>query len=91
MSKEIFVFFSGIVAVVLYLTTQWFRHSIKIGKPLRRSIFITTVTILMAICGLAIGLAINSGPLLIVILTLSIGAIGAEISLIIILALYKKK
>jgi hypothetical protein len=92
MSKDIIVFIYGAIGGLLaFLTILLFKRLIRMGRNIHRSVFITTLVLLMAICGLAGALAVNSGLLLIVILTLSMGAIGAIISLIVSLVLYSQK
>ncbi len=90
--SDITLFISAAVAGILtWLTILLFKHLIRIGRQTRRSVFVVTVTTLMTVSGLVIGLAVNSGLLLVIIFTLSFATWGVMISLIVSLALYRKE
>lgn len=78
-----------VVGILVFMTIYLFAYLLKKGRQIRRSIFITTVTMLMAVSGLVIELAVNSEVLIVVVITLSMGAMGAIISVGISLAIYK--
>jgi hypothetical protein len=80
MNEDIFLFIGGASAsLITFLVILFFRHLLRKGKQIRRSAFVTTVTLLMAICGLVIVLVLDSGILPMVVLTLSMGVMGAGI------------
>ena len=90
--SDIVLFISAAVAGILtWLAILLFKYLIRIGRQTRRSVFVVMVTTLMTVCGLVIGLAVNSGILLVIILTLSSATWGIMISLTVSLVLYRKK
>ena len=92
MDKDVFVFIGGCVAGLLaWFTIVLFRNQIRKGGQVRKSIFVTALTSLMAICGLVIGIITNGFGLLAIILMLSLGLIGTIISLIVGMVLYRSK
>ena len=91
MSDIVIFIFGAASGILAWLVILLFMYLIRIGKQTRRSVFVITMTILMAIYGLVTGLIDNSGLSLVIVLTLSLGAIGAMISLIVSLVLYNHK
>jgi tellurite resistance protein TehA-like permease len=90
MSKSIIVFIStagaGLLAVI---TMLWFKNLIKKGKQIRRRILVSVVTTIMTICGLIIGLVVDTGPFIIVY-PLYMIALGVMLSLGVSLTIYRK-
>jgi hypothetical protein len=82
---------SSFVGLLTWLIIWLFKFLIGRGKKIRRSFFIITVTTFMTICGAGIGLAANSGLLLLLILVFSFLAWGAMISIISSFVILKNK
>ena len=92
MSRETLAFVGAwTVGMLIFLTILVFRHLLEKGRQIRRSIFVTSVTVLGAIGGLTMGLAFDAGQGMAIASPFYMAATGLIAALGVSVILYRRK